>query len=242
MLALHPIDDRLYVGRSMAAVNPPRRIGVIERSDMSVDELDVFYPRPHAIAVHPTGEWIYSASLAANQMSTVNASTDDLQLTTLEGDTHTLVQFAVSPDGQTLVGTGQLTGLCLVFDLTDPGAPVLTNTIEVGAHPWHPVFTPGGRFVYFGNKMANTVTVIDVETMTVAKVIEHEGIAQPHGSAVSPDGTRVFVSSNNTGTSAGGAEGAPPGMVTVIDTGTQEVLKVIEVGPNATGLGIRPAS
>ena len=245
LLALHPVDDRLYVGRSMAAVNPPQRIGVIDRSDMSVDELDVFYPRPHALAVHPTGDWVYSASLASNQMGTINASTDELELTTLEGDTHTLVQFAVSPDGETLVATGQLTGLCLVFDLSDPGAPVLTQTIEVGAHPWHPVFTPDGRFVYFGNKVANTVTVIDMEAGAVAKVIEHEGIAQPHGSAVSPDGKRVFISSSNVSTdvSGGGMDGSPPpGTVTVIDTETQAVVKVIEVGPNAAGLGIRPAS
>lgn len=245
MLALHPRDQRLFVGRSMAAVNPPQRIGVIDRASMSLDELDVFYPRPHALAVHPSGDWIYSASLAANQMGVIDASTDGLELITLEGDTHTLVQFAVSPDGNTLVATGQLTGLLLVFDLTDPAAPRLTTRVPVGAHPWHPVFTPDGRFVYFGNKQANTVTVVDVESREVAAVLDHDGIAQPHGSGVTPDGSRVFISSNNTG--SGGMDmsaqdtehAAPPGYVVVIDTTTQRVTDVIEVGPNATGLGIQ---
>ena len=39
MLALHPRADLLYVGRSMTAVNPPRRIGVIRRSDMQLEEV-----------------------------------------------------------------------------------------------------------------------------------------------------------------------------------------------------------
>jgi hypothetical protein len=51
LLALDPNSERMYVGRSMAAVNPPPRIGVIDRSDMALEEVDVFFPRPHAIAV-----------------------------------------------------------------------------------------------------------------------------------------------------------------------------------------------
>ncbi len=244
MLALHPDGERLFVGRSMAAVNPPQRIGVIERDDMSVDEIGVFYPRPHALAVHPSGDWVYSASLAANQMGAIDAETDALELVTLEGDTHTLVQFAVSPDGNTLVATGQLTALFLIFDISDPGVPALTGTVEVGAHPWHPVFTPDGRLVYFGNKVANTVTVVDMDAREVVAVIEDEAIAQPHGSGVTPDGRRVFISSNNMGGGmdmSGGGDGQP-GYVVVIDTGTQEVVGVVEVGANATGVGIRPAS
>ena len=41
MLSIDPTNDLLYVGRSMAAVNPPMRIGVIERSSMAVEEVDV---------------------------------------------------------------------------------------------------------------------------------------------------------------------------------------------------------
>ncbi|MEM9666415.1 MAG: hypothetical protein AAF970_15875, partial [Bacteroidota bacterium] len=40
MLAMDPTADRLYVARSMMAVNPPRRVGVIERSSMGLEEVD----------------------------------------------------------------------------------------------------------------------------------------------------------------------------------------------------------
>lgn len=242
MLAIHPSQELLYVGRSMSAVDPPRRIGLVDRSDMSGDELDVLFPRPHALAVRPEGDFVYAASLAANQMAVIETGTDRVTLTELDGETHTLVQFAISPDGSTMVATGQLTGLLLVFDLADPAAPRLVDTIEVGAHPWHPVFTPDGRYVYFGNKLANTVTVIDVEARRVASVIEGYGISEPHGSAVSPDGRYAFVASNNLGGAYAAADGSTPGTVTVIDTSTHEIVAVIEVGENATGLGIRPPS
>ncbi len=72
MMAVHPTEDLLYVGRSMAAVNPPMRIGEIRRSNMNLEEIDVFYPRPHAIAVNNEGTYAYTASLAENQLVSVN--------------------------------------------------------------------------------------------------------------------------------------------------------------------------
>src|SRR5688500_3814424 len=68
MLALHPTADLLFVGRSMTAVNPPPRIGVIRRSDMNIDEVGVLFRRPHAMTVSPNGERAESASRAVNQV------------------------------------------------------------------------------------------------------------------------------------------------------------------------------
>ena len=240
MLALHPTDAVLYVGRSMSAVNPPQRIGVIRTADMSIDEVAVFFPRPHALAVHPSANAVYTASLAVNQLGAVDAATERLELTSLEGAQHAVVQFAVSPDGTRLVGTTQLTGRLLVFDLADPLKPKLLATPEVGAQPWHLVFSPDGRYVWFGSKMANTITAYDVQAGTVTKVIEGRGIAQPHGAAISPDGRWVFISNNNKDpmmTHGDAHPTGPPGSVVVIDTRTLEIADVIEVGHNPTGLG-----
>ena len=54
LLALHPAEPWLFVGRSMAAVNPPQRIGRIDRTSMEVEEYDVFIPRPHALLASRT--------------------------------------------------------------------------------------------------------------------------------------------------------------------------------------------
>ena len=240
LLALHPTQDILFVGRSMKAVKPPQRIGMIQRSDMGIEEIDVFFPRPHALAIHPDGKHVYTASLAENRMATVDFAEERAELLSIEGPTHTFVQFAIAPDGQTMVVGGQLTGTFLFFDTSTPTSPTLVETIDINAAPWHPVFSPDGRFVYLGNKMANTVTVVDVENRSVAAVIEGNGLSQPHGSAISPDGRFVYIASNNL---SGGytprynfGDNAKAGTVTVINTETRTIEKVLEVGPNATGL------
>jgi len=243
MMALHAERDLLFVGRSMSAVNPPQGIGVIQRSEMSIEEVDVLFPRPHALAVDPRGEFVFTASLALNQFLTLNIDTEEITLGSVEGETHTFVQFAISPDGHTMVASGQLTGQLLVFDTEDPNAVRLAKSIPVNAEPWHPVFSPDGRHVYVGNKSANTVTVIDVDSWQVSSVIEGNGLSQPHGIAVSPDGKYVFISNNNLKgayTPQHESEGdAKVGTLAVIDTGANKIVKVIEVGLYPTGVGTR---
>jgi len=229
MLALHPTEDILFAGRSMSAVNPPTRVGIVDRATMEAEGADVFFPRPHAIALAGGGQWLVTASLALNQMAALDWREEELELVDLEGPIHTVVQFAVSPDGSTMVGTGEMTGQLLVYDVSAPSSPTRKATVEVGQRPWHPLFTPDGRYVFFGNKGSNTVSVIDTSDWSVAKTIRHEALDQPHGSAVSPDGGRVFISSN-------GSEGGI-GSVVVIDVATLSVERVIPLGRNVAGLG-----
>ncbi|MCH7892139.1 MAG: beta-propeller fold lactonase family protein, partial [Gemmatimonadetes bacterium] len=252
LLALDPEGENLYVGRSMAAVSPPQAIGVIRRSDMTLEEVGVFLPRPHAMAVRPGTGTVYIASLAVNQIASFYPDDETVELDELEGDRqHTLVEFAVSPDGRWMVGTTELTATVFVFDLDLAPAMTPVDTIMVNASPWHPVFTPDGRWVYVGNNRGNTVNVIDMETRTLAKVIEGNGLAQPHGAAVSPDGRFAYISSRNLEMSedqsrAGHVytprydlgDNARAGTVVVIDTESQEIVKVIEIEGYGAGLGV----
>ena len=237
MLSLDPESNLLYVGRSMAAVNPPQRIGVIHRSTMELEEVDVFFPRPHALVVDTHGDRFFSASLGQNSIAYAPLGEEEVDLLGLDGMNHMLVQFAVSPDGDWMVGGGQMTGDLLVFDLTGD-QPAVVNSIDVGGQPWHPSFTPDGRFVWIPNQTANTLTVVDTESWTVTDVIEHPALIEPHGSAVSPDGSTVYVSGRNvSGTyqPADGSEGRP-GTVVAIDAATHDVVAVIEVGRYAAGM------
>ena len=243
MLSLDPTADRLYVGRSMAAVNPPQRIGVVERSSMGLEEVDVFFPRPHALVVEPHGGRFYSSSLGQNSVAYAPLGTEEVELLHLDGGPQVLVQFAVSPDGRWMVAGGQLSGELLVFDLTGD-RPAVVETIDVGGQPWHPSFTPDGATVWVPNQTANTVVVVRTDTWEVADVITHPALVEPHGSAVSPNGKTVYVSGRNVAGAyrpADGGEGRP-GTVVAIDAETHEVVAVIEIGRYAAGMSAAVAT
>lgn len=240
MLATHPSDGTLLVGRSMSAVNPPQRIGIIDRASMNVDELGVLFPRPHALAITPDGEFAYTASLAENQFASVDVSEEQLGLVQVDGPPHTFVQFAISPDGSRMVAATQLTGRLLFYDLTDRSSPTLVGEVDVGGQAWHPVYTADGEWVYVGSKGTNTITIVNASTREVAKVLTDERIRAPHGSTVSPDGRYVFISNSDMDPMAGMDHmHMMDGSVTVIDAATQEVVGFVPVGVQPTGIGIR---
>lgn len=266
LMALNPATGMLYVGRSMSAINAPSRIGEIATGEMDVEELDVFFPRPHALAVAPRAGKAYSASLAVNQMGVLDLASGDFELMDVPGtQQHTLLQFAVSPDERTLVVTTEMSGRLLIFDLADPDHPTLRHDVAVGVRPWHPVFSMDGQQVYFGNKSDNTVVAVNVQTGAEVMNRSFPGLSNPHGTAVSPDGRYLFVSNNGPGgmnmdmgmDSADGAmdhsahhpegdmdhemEGEMPttGTLVVIDLRTMEHVKTLVMGENATGVGTR---
>lgn len=152
LMVRDPEGPWLYVARSMMAVDPPRSVGRVHTGTLEVEEVDVFFPRPHALALAPGLGRIFSASLSQNQMGSVVVESLEMGLSNLDGPIHTVVQVAVSPDEGTLVATGELTGQLLVFDLDSPGEPSLRHAVEVGSGPWHPVFEPDGRRVWMGDR------------------------------------------------------------------------------------------
>lgn len=252
LLALHPREDWLFVGRSMAAVNPPQRIGRLERSTMDFEEFDVFVPRPHALALGTDGEWVYVGSLAENSVVALHAESGEAELVRLPAERpHVLVQFAVSPDGRTMVGTAEMTGKLLVFDLASPRSPALVGEIEVGARPWHPSYAPDGNSVWFGNLGDNEIVRVTTADWHVERTADGR-LAEPHGSAISPDGRRLYLANRNesgryppvgnvakkAGTSRDSASEERNGSVIVIDVETGEVVTVIEVPFYAAGIAL----
>jgi DNA-binding beta-propeller fold protein YncE len=222
--------------------------------------------------VSPDGGLVYSASLGVNQMAAIDAESWDVQLVDVPGETHALVQFAVSPDGATLVATGELTGEVLVFDLSgDPAAPRFVRAIQVGSRPWHPVFGADNRHVYFGLKGEDRIVEVDVHAGEVSRSFSAPGVKMPHGAALGADGRTLWVTSNGPGGMSMGGEasmadhagggrtggssgdhqaaahhgaghhkGGPApetGTVTVVDLEAGEIVAVIPVGRNATGIG-----
>jgi DNA-binding beta-propeller fold protein YncE len=249
MLALHPTENLLLISRSMSAVNPPQRIGVAERADLKGDEIDVFFPRPHPIVVGRSGI-AYTGSLGVNQLAAIDLKTEKVELTDIEGAPHSLVQYALSPDGRTLVASTELTGRLLIFDLADPAKPRLVKSIATGAMAFDPVYAPDGKSVWVPAKGANEVVVVETENWSVAQRIRHDALRQPHQIIFSADGRTAFVTNNNksdhmANPAAAGHEAHAPasptgvGSLVVIDAVSRSVVKAIPLGKNLTGIGTR---
>lgn len=243
LLAVDPASEMLYVGRSMMAVNPPQRIGQVVRGEMTLEELDVFFPRPHALIVDSGRRRVLAASLVENRIAVVDGADGEAELADVQGPPHTFVQFALSPDGRRLVATAQLTGRLLVFDATDPELEPVTE-VEVGAQPWHPVFSPDGSRVWFGLLEDDEIVEVETAGWTVSRRLSGPGIVEPHGSAVTADGRWLFVSNRNQKgaytPSRAVADNAEVGTVVKIDTRDLSVVQVIEVGAYPAGISIGP--
>lgn len=249
MLEFDAGSGRLMASRSMSAVNPPTRVGWVDTRTMEGDEIDVFFPRPHPMVVSPDGRWGYTGSLGVNQIGAIDLETEDVTLTDLDGPQHALVQFAVSADGRWLVAATELSGRLLAFDLSDPARPRQVASLELGPMVFDPVFSPDGATVWVPVKGANEVALVRVSDWEVERRIAVDSFFQPHQVAFSPDGARAFVSNNNKADHMSGmagmedhamheAAGTVNGNVTVLDTRTYEVVEVLELGRNVTGMGI----
>jgi DNA-binding beta-propeller fold protein YncE len=244
LIALHPSRDLMFVGRSMSAVNPPPRLAVIRRSDMTVlDEVDLLFPRPHGVVVHPAGEVVYVASLGTNQIASVGVEQGEVRLLNVPGTAHGFVQAAVSPDGRLLAVTAELTDSLFVFDLADPMTPKLARGLAMPDGPFEPAFTPDGGEIFVTALNANRVAVADTRDWSVSTLPEHVGFGQPHGIALSPDGSRVFVGNRHQLGGVHDHAGKKPagaGTVVALCVESREVDTVLTVGHYAAGLGMTP--
>ncbi len=241
LLSLDPHSDLLYVTRTMSAVNPPERVGLVRRSTMAIEEVDVLIPRPHGMAADPRGRYAYVSSMNAENIATVDGTTGQVTLSPIAGDSmRMIVDFAISPDGKRVVATDQMFNQALVFDATDPTHLREIAVIPVDAWPWHAAFTPDGREVWFGDQRANSVTVLDAATWKVAAVIKGKGLAEPHGIAISPDGKFVYVSNHNLQGAYTAATVGPrgTGTVVVIDRASRKIVKVIETDRDPVGMSL----
>jgi YVTN family beta-propeller protein len=128
--------------------------------------------------------------------------------------------FLTPDDKQLLIG---LTGdsFAEVYDISGP-KPVLTKRIKTGegAH----AFRAWGdkRHVLLSNRVANTISKIDLQTMTVVATYPAPG--GPDCMDLSPDGKTIFVTSRWAR------------KLTMIDTVTQKVIRQVPVGRSPHGV------
>ena len=247
LLALDHGHDSLYVGRSMTAVNPPKSLGVIRRSQFElIDEQETVIARPHALVASPDGEWVHTASLAENRIASVEVATGRVTISSIEGAPRSLVQFTVGPDGRHMITGGELSNTVLVYDL-EAGPPLKpVREFRVGGKPWDGVFSPDGSKAYFSLLADNAVVEIDWQAGKVLRTFT-ERMAQPDGMIMRADGRYLFVANRNTGDAAPGQSGhdmhgmeghdSSDGWLAVVDVATGRTITTLMLGASPTGMG-----
>jgi DNA-binding beta-propeller fold protein YncE len=243
MLALSG-TRQLAATRSMSAVNPPKRIAIIDRTAMKGEEVEVLFARPHPMAA--TSTYAYTGSLGVNQIASISLADQKVNVINVPAPaTHSFVQFTVSRDGTTLIGTGDVSGKVLMFTLSEPGKPRLIKTLDVGKMAFDPVFTRDERFIWVPVKSTNEIVVVDAAAWKEVARIKDAKLQQPQQIAFSSDGAWAFVTNNNKmdhmadPAMAGHEMPASDGMASlvVINTKTLKVDQAIPLGKNLTGMG-----
>jgi DNA-binding beta-propeller fold protein YncE len=131
--------------------------------------------------------------------------------------------IAVAPDGKTAYVTNPYCWQSLSTDLCVK-------------KPSHPIVEPNGR-IQLG-AAGDHVTVVDLQTNTIARELDVGKVAQPTGIAVAPDGSAIYVTY--------GQYSAMGGDVSVIDAETGKVLVQIkdgfpsDIGEGADAIAVTP--
>jgi YVTN family beta-propeller protein len=148
---------------------------------------------------------------------------------TVEADNFTPGPSKTSPDGRYLYVPNHNTAMSgaheNVVDVIDTAARKLVGNIAVPANPHWVAFGKNGRF-YTSDHMSAEVTVISAQNNTVIGEIQVG--ETPHSEAMSPDGSRLAV------TSFDGNE------VFLIDTATSKMIATIPVGRNPLNIAYSP--
>jgi YVTN family beta-propeller protein len=176
---------------------------------------------PFYLAITPDGTKLYSTVFSSN--ADLEFSTVTRQLVQSYGTGASPGPQAVSPDGS-LVYISNYGGTVTVISNNS-----LLSPITVGGNPVALVFTPDGSRAYVTNQgLLNNlhyyVSVISTSTNTVSAVIDSSAVPYPLGGvAVSPDGSKVYVTGINSSHNA---------VLAVIDTATNQITKTILLNKN----------
>ncbi|HXT71920.1 MAG TPA: hypothetical protein VN700_19355 [Vicinamibacterales bacterium] len=245
MLALAGAET-LMATRSMSAVNPPKRVAIINRKTMTGGEVEVLFARPHPMTATVAG-YAYTGSLGVNQVASISLADQKVSITNVPGPTHSFVQFTSTRDGWFLVATGDVSGQVTIFDLATPASPKVFKTIDVGKMAFDPVLTPDEKTIWVPVKSTNDIAIIDIKSGQVTERIADASFKQPQQIVFSADGAFAFVTNNNkmdhmadpamAGHAMPGAD--ETASLVVVDVKTRKVAKTIPLGKNLTGMGTR---
>ncbi len=239
-----PDDSTLYVSNFSASVN---RITMVDATTMTVKRTSPpINTAPHGLALSRNGRWLYATAYESDRIFELDLETFSTRQFPVRraGEPSTRnyrpYQVMLSPDEKKLFvtcnGDAAFDGDLRVIDLET----LDIKSITVGKYPILMDYTPDKSRLYVANRNSNSVSVVDVQRETVVATIENVGI-QPHGLAISSDGF-VYVSNESLIGFVGHHPtdgGLRAGTTSIIDSRTNQVVKVVEMLSFPAGVAIR---
>lgn len=150
--------------------------------------------------------------------------------------------LAMLPDGKKLYVSNTLDGTVSVFNVQGNGSLSQSQTIRVGVEPWGLALTPNGKKLYVANSSSNSLSVIDTAADAVVTTIQRVGYL-PRALAITNDGDTVdtdekvyvtnFLARYRAGEVKPGDDLGKVGLISVVSTATDELVKTAEIAPLA---------
>ena len=222
-IAITPDGTRAYVTKANA-----NAVAVIDTSSNTVIATMNAGAAPGGVAITPDGKHAYVASVGTNSVLVIDTSSNAVTATVGLGTDP--VGVAITPDGVRVYVLGAAGNLTVIATSSNSVAATVTlpgNEIS----PFGLALSPDGTRAYVTRFAANTIAVIDTSSDTVIAMVPLG--AFPNGSAVTPDGKYVYV------TTSVDATGEGSGNVSVIDTSSNTVVAKVGVGVTPYGLAIK---
>jgi YVTN family beta-propeller protein len=238
---IHASPDRktIYVALSGSPIAGP---GVDESTlpppDKSADGIGVFdVAQNKVVRVIKGGSDPENFDISKDGTQLFISNEDDAAVSTVDIASGTVAKSAkvgeqpegvkVTPDGKLVYVTNEETGTISVFD---PEAGKVLKTFKVGHRPRSIAFMPDGSRAYINAENDGTVVVVDClkQKMTEAISLGKPGAIKPMAVLLSPDATKLFVSTGRGH------------QVFTIETATNKVAGSVEVGPRPWGIALSP--
>ncbi len=169
------IQQGWYLTHGLAVIRPaanasdgPKRYHVAE---VLLDDIDHYYADGFGVAVTPNGRWALVTASGANVVSVI--------------DTARLRRLLLSPPPARQQD---------LANRLDSATHFVTERLPVGRNPTDVVASGDDRFAYIANRMDDTVSVVDMETMRVASTIDLGG---PKEISRQRSGERLFFSASH---------------------------------------------
>jgi YVTN family beta-propeller protein len=253
----------LGIGTTVLAIHHHRQVGAQQDGSIVVPTGQTITPagthievddRPLGMTVSPDGSLlavVTGSNFGARALHLIDVQTRTLKQTV--SIPNSFVGVAFSPDGGTIYVGGGASNDVKIFKATG-GVFAAASTIPIsgGPQPSGLTLNADGSRLYVALNQTNEVGIIDTATNAVTRV---KVGTYPYTTAISGDGTQVYVS--NWGGRIPGpgdvTDGQNPvvvdprtgipstGTISVLDTASNTVVKQINVGLHPTGMALSPS-